>query len=276
MTMLASGVIREMGTDPVNAVLRFGSESAAAPSRAPGQRLLFVDDRPAFELSSWCGTCPMLFERKEGANRTLSVPEFATRVAVGLDELDDSVIDAFGELLPAGRYQPMLLGIEPRLVHPLDRDDYFAHEQVETWGIDSFWGLPAHPRTIYYRTFETAVSADAHLYEFVVPMVPPTWNDATRVAQFDERLRSVSTPTAVAVSILDVCQPAVADESRDYYTHYSLIHFLLDGHHKLEAAAKAGRPLRLLSLLSVDAGLADKHDIASLAGIRSGMPGERR
>ncbi|PKV82542.1 hypothetical protein [Nocardia fluminea] len=42
--------------------------------------------------------------------------------------------------------------------------------------------------------------------------------------------------------------------------------FLLDGHHNLEAAAKAGRPLRLLSLLAVDAGLADKHDIASLAG----------
>ncbi len=73
-----------------------------------------------------------------------------------------------------------------------------------------------------------------------------------------------------------MCQPAFAGEGGDYYTHWALMHFLLDGHHKLEAAAKAGRPLRLLSLLSVDAGLADKQDIDSLTGIRAGLPTERR
>ncbi len=199
MTMLASGDIRTLGTDPSKAVLRFGAESQATPSQAVGPRLLFVDTRPAFELSYWCGSCPVLFERKEGANRTLSMENLATRLADGLDGLDNSVIGSFAELLPVGKYQPMLLGIAPRLVRPLDGDDYFSHEQVDTWGIDSFWGLPAHPRTPYYRTFDTPVSADAHLYEFVIPMVPPNWNDATRVAEFQQRLSASSTPTAVAV-----------------------------------------------------------------------------
>ncbi|GGQ85139.1 hypothetical protein [Streptomyces flaveolus] len=64
--------------------------------------------------------------------------------------------------------------MEPRLVIPEKEGDYFSGAQVTTWGIDQFWGLPQHPHTPYYLTFETAVSSDAHLYELVVPMVPPT------------------------------------------------------------------------------------------------------
>src|SRR3712207_8981309 len=62
----------------------------------------------------------------------------------------------------------------------------------------------------------------------VVPMVPPTWNDAARVEEYAERLQASSTPTAVAVSTLDVCAPAV-DHGTDYYAHWGLTHFLLDG-----------------------------------------------
>ena len=118
------------------------------------------------------------------------------------------------------------------------------------------WGLPEYPRTPYYRTFETSVDSGAHLYEFVVPMVPPTWNDRSSVEAFATRLHSSSSSTAVAVSILDVCQPADSRGDGDYYAHWGLTHFLLDGHHKMEAAASEGLPLRLLSLLSVDASLA--------------------
>ncbi|WP_378742827.1 hypothetical protein [Nocardia brasiliensis] len=269
--MFASGAIRELGSDPRHAVVRFGEEPNPGPAQA-AQRVLLVDGQPAFELSYWCGTCPMLFKRREGAHKTLSVASLAERLTAGLDALDESVIAPFAELLPFGRYVPMLLGIDPRLVHPLDPDDYFAHEQVATWGIDSFWGLPNYPQTVYYRTFDAPVSADAHLHEFVVPMVPPTWNDATRVAQYQQQLQTSSTPTAVAVSLLDICQPAMADESRDdYYIHWSLLHFLLDGHHKLEAAARSHRPLRLLSLLSVDDSLAEQHDIDRLTTVRADL-----
>ncbi|MFG3363957.1 hypothetical protein ACGF0K_03090 [Streptomyces sp. NPDC048156] len=93
------------------------------------------------------------------------------------------------------------------------------------------------------------VDDEAHLYEFVVPMVPPTWNDRERVAEYAEQMERGTMPTAVAVSTLDVCRPAL-DRSTDYYTHWGLTHFLLDGHHKLEAAASVGRPVQLLSLLA--------------------------
>jgi hypothetical protein len=46
--------------------------------------------------------------------------------------------------------------VRPRLVRPADEGDYFAREQVDSWGVEAFWGLPVYPHTPYYRTFELA------------------------------------------------------------------------------------------------------------------------
>lgn len=140
----------------------------------PRRRLLIVDDEPAFELSFYCGTCPLLFRRLETSREKLSLESMQARLRGPLDDPDDGgVVEAFGGLLSEGEYLPLLLDVEPRLVIPGKEGDYFSVEQVTAWGIDQFWGLPEYPHTPYYRTFETAVDADAHLYEFVVPMVPP-------------------------------------------------------------------------------------------------------
>ncbi|GAA5020855.1 hypothetical protein GCM10023335_51080 [Streptomyces siamensis] len=247
--------------------LRFETEPQETQG-GPTRRLLAVDGEPAFELSFWCGSCPFLFRRLAGARQTLSMASLRERLAEPLPGLDEGVIDAFGTLLPEGVYLPLLLRVEPRLVVPGQEGDYFSHEQVDTWGIDQFWGLPEYPHTPYYRTFETVVDDDAHLYEFVVPMVPPTWNDRERVEEYVEQMRQGQVPTAVAVSTLDLCQPAL-DLSTDYYQHWGLTHFLLDGHHKLEAAASAGRPVQLLSLLALDESLAEAADHGRLAALRS-------
>ena len=153
--------------------------------------------------------------------------------------------------------------------------------QVATWNLEGFWGLPHYPQTPYYRTFETVVraearmyEAEAHLYEFVVPMVPPSWNEPARVTELAEKLARSSGPTAVAVSTLDVSQPA-NQAGPDFYAHWGLTHFLLDGHHKLQAAAQIGRPLQLLSLLSVDASLATPEQVQSVPELLT-RPASRR
>lgn len=215
--VLASASPRLLGVE-TGARVRFGEEAKVEGAWA-GRRLLFLDDKPAFELSFWCGTCQFLFKREHGANETVSLADVEARLAAGVDDLDEEVISAFAALLPLGEYVPLLLQVQPRLVRPVGAGDYFAEEQVATWGVESFWGLPEYPRTPYYRTYETAVAAEAHLFEFVVPMVPPSWNDADRVEAHRERLDSSSRPTAVGVSTLDVCAPAEDWNSTDYFDH---------------------------------------------------------
>ena len=260
--------------------MRVGEEPKQEGTFA-GRRLLFLDERPAFELSFWCGTCQFLFKRLEGANQTASLAEVGQRLADGLDGIDEEIVDRFAGLLPQGTYVTMLLQIEPRLVLPADDDDYFANEQVATWNVEGFWGLPHYPQTPYYRTFEAVVraeahmyDAEAHLYEFVVPMVPPSWNEPERVRELAERLARSARPTAVAVSTLDVSQPA-NQAGPDYHAHWGLTHFLLDGHHKLQAAAQIGRPLQLLSLLSVDASLATPEQVQCVPELLT-RPASRR
>lgn len=266
--MIRLGEPRSLGVPAPEARLHFDTELQEIGG-GPRRRLLMVDDEPAFELSFYCGTCPLLFRRLETATQKLSLESVQDRLAGALEDPDDGgVIEAFGALLPEGEYLPLLLDVEPRLVVPGKEGDYFSGEQVATWGINQFWGLPEYPHTPYYRTFETAVDHDAHLYEFVVPMVPPTWNERERVEEYVALMGRGTVPTAVAISTLDVCQPSLG-LADDPSTHWGLTHFLLDGHHKLEAAATAGRPVRILSLLALGEGLAGAEDSARLPAVRT-------
>ncbi|MFI6090688.1 hypothetical protein [Streptomyces sp. NPDC051218] len=266
--MIRSGAPRSLGLPAPEARLGFDTEWKKTGG-GPRRRLLMVDDEPAFELSFYCGTCPFLFRRLETAREKLSLEGVQERLTGALDDPDDGgVIDAFAALLPEGEYLPLLLSVEPRLVVPGTEADYFSSEQVMTWGVDQFWGLPEYPHTPYYRTFETAVDTDAHLYEFVVPMVPPTWNERERVGEYVALMGQGTVPMAVAVSTLDVCEPA-SGMPIDHYRHWGLTHFLLDGHHKLEAAATVGRPVRILSLLTLGDSLAGAEECARLPALRA-------
>jgi hypothetical protein len=118
------------------------------------------------------------------------------------------------------------------------------------------------------------MGGNRHLYEFVVPMVPPVWNERETVAGY-RTADGVEPATAVAYSLLDVVQPAM-EEGEDYYEHWILTHFLLDGHHKMEAAAAVGRPVRLLSLVDESSSLASREDLTALVRARSQAMRTRR
>ncbi|HSU35413.1 MAG TPA: hypothetical protein VLJ88_07115, partial [Propionibacteriaceae bacterium] len=57
------------------------------------------------------------------------------------------------------------------------------------------------------------------------------------------------TPTALALSVIDVTQPHDSDQA-----HWGLTHFLLDGHHKIDAAARQNLPLRILCVIALGEG----------------------
>jgi len=228
-----------------------------APGTAFPPRRLMLRGLPTFELNLWCGTCPALFKKlREPEEADLGIVN--QRLNAGLVAIDENVLRAYGKILPKSMYTVALLDIVPALVEPGTSSDYFTHELVTTWGADEFGGAD-DPGTPYYRTFETALDSDRHLYEFVVPMVPPSWNTADRVKEYAEQ--DPAEATAVAYSLLDVLQPAM-DEGEDYYEHWVLTHFLLDGHHKVEAAARGARPVRLLSLLDEQISIAAPEDVA--------------
>lgn len=260
--LLAADPVRELGSPSPRLVF----------SDLPNRRTLSVDGATAFELNWWCGTCPYLFERQPGARTAPSVDGLRDRLDSGLDRVDDDVVTAYGSLLPEGGYLPMLLEATPRRVAPGGVGDFFTAENRVTWGQPE---AGASPGTEYYRTFETRIDDDAHLYEFVVPMVPPSWNEPATVDEHAERLAKGAAPTAVALTTLDVIDPVWAEAGSDLHTQWCLTHFLLDGHHKIAAAARLGRPMRLLALLSLDNSLADEDQVARLHELLGRPPAGR-
>lgn len=229
---------------------------------AEWDRYLTIDGKSAYNLGNICGTCAFLFERMDGANRAVSVESLVERLSKGVDDLDDALIKTLAELMPVSQYEVCLFTFTPQLTAPGSRGDYFAIEQVENQGgVDSFWGLPHYPKVPYYRPRERLEAKvprgnDAKIFDFLIPMFPETWLDESRVERYISALENDEQPTAVSISILDVKGPA--DCGTD---HWCMAHYILDGHHKIAAAARAGKPVSLIAFIAIDHGISSAEQL---------------
>jgi hypothetical protein len=230
-------------------------------------RFITLDGKKAFHIGNICETCAFLFERLDGANSKVSPSELSKRFKDGIAQLDEDLLRMVAAALPAGDYKALLLECVPRRVMPLEAGDYFREEQVALWGIDSFWGLPHYTKTEYYRTGPMTMTNSKGLFEFIVPMFPKTFLDWDAVRSYEALLSGGATPTALAVSVLDVKQPAEWDGDPEINAHWCLTHYLLDGHHKTFAASQLGLPISILSFLAVEKGVSTREEIAEMVQV---------
>ena len=156
----------------------------------------------------------------------------------------------------------LLLRCVPRLVVPSKEGDYFFDEQVALWGVDSFWGMPHYTKAEYYRTGLANIGNKRGLFEFVVPMFPKNYLRADTISSYKIAFSESVLPTALAISILDVKQPANWNGNPDITEHWCLSHYLLDGHHKFYAAAELGAPVSILSFLAPEKGVSSREQVA--------------
>ena len=239
-----------------------GFETAGGGSWPKWHRYLTLDGKRAYELGNICSTCAFFFERMEGANKKVEVDDLVGQLESGLSANDHATIEKLGTMIPAGSYRANFIELTPDAVELGTNNDYFVKEQQAVWGLDGFWGLPHDPRVPYYRASSRAISATQRLFEFVMPMYPRNWLKPERVAEYREALRQDKRPTAVCLSILDVKGAAVGDAEE--FEHWCLAHYVLDGHHKIEAAALAGKPVTLVSFVTCDHGVSTPEQVAKL------------
>lgn len=229
-------------------------------------RYLTIEGKKAFHIGNICGTCSFFFERLEGANTSVNAEAIIDALNKGVKNLEPSIAQALALIVPDGKYKLLLQDIRPRLVKPGEKADYFTDEQVALWGVNGFWGMPHFPKTEYYRLQTKQMKKGRGLFEFLVPMFPHNWLESKRLAEYETIYNNNEMPSAVSISILDVKSPADWDEEKDITSHYCLAHYLIDGHHKVYAAAKTGKQLTLISFLAVSQGVSSDEEITELLG----------
>ena len=243
-----------------NTVLGF--ETVGDGNWSVWDRYLTIEGKRAYHIGNICETCAFFFERLGGANQSVSPSEVSGELKQGLKELDSTFLNKVMKIIPAGQYQVSLLKIVPQLVKLGSKADYFVSEQVDLWGIDSFWGLPYSPKIEYYRGQTVALSERDQLFEFIIPMFPKHWLHHQEIEGYTKRMQEMkSIPTALVLSVLDVKQPSDWDGDPTITRHYCLAHYLIEGHHKTYAASQLDKPITILSFLAIDKSIALEQDI---------------
>lgn len=165
------------------------------------------------------------FQTLHDQNLPLTPRQLSTQLEAGLTTVSQAIIDTVVVLLPKGRYRVNLVTVTPTLIAQGNLPRGVSCEA------DYFWlcGLQT-----------TDQRAD---YELVLPLVPPSELMPDRVAFYQTQLTHGDTPTALALSMYDGRAPM------GIYSQTALVHFLLDGHHKMMAASQSAKPLSILSFL---------------------------
>lgn len=230
---------------------------------AETDRYLCVDGKRAYHLGFACQTCSLLFERLSGANQAIQIEATADALREGIASLNDEVVRVIGSGIPEGDYCAILAECRITMIKPGEANDYFVKEQIALWGEHTFWCLPHDPRVPYFRAGDRDMGESKRFFNFIAPMFPTQWLKMTTLAEYKRAFETKTSGTALALAILDVRGPAdwKGEEPPDPVEHWCLTHYLIDGHHKLNAASETGKALRLLSFISASLGVSEHKDI---------------
>jgi hypothetical protein len=203
--------------------------------------LLILDGEPVAGIGGGCGTCEFLFDlRGEPDPNALDLARSSTER--GIVDLSDPIVDEFGSLVPKGGYVIGLFEAHPRRAGSPDTPDYFGNEQAAAWGEDH----EVQPDRDYYRVGDAQLQGPDRLFEFLVPLQPVAGLESARVRHYEAAARTGARPTAVSIGIVEVHFPYDEHE-----VHWIFANYLIDGHHKVEAAARQGTPITVLSFISL-------------------------
>ncbi|MCZ4497403.1 MAG: hypothetical protein JWM25_1988 [Thermoleophilia bacterium] len=220
-------------------------------------RILF-DGNPTYEFGNPCGTCGVTFDKVTDVDFRLD-DELAASLLGTLNRLPADVdLLRLGRVLQSGKWDVGVFEGIPRLIEPGAEGDFFVEEVTPLHG--SGQNDQGRPRTSYYRfgmdttiakrfNFESAPVLRASL---IAPMQNPAAADEGRVQHWLTQHEAGHQLTALAVGIVDFQGPAfwdAIDAGCAYREHQVLTHYLLDGHHRVLAGARAGAPVRILSFI---------------------------
>jgi len=189
---------------------------------------LDIHGQPIYFIGNNCGTCPAIFSRVHNAKLPLTPKQLSNQLDTGIGTISQDIINTVSVLLPKGRYNIKLSTVKPSMITEKNLPTQIGCQS------DYFW---------LCRFAKRGKGAE---YEIILPIVAPLELNPKRIEFYKAIFERGLEPTALAFTIHD--NRAVNNE----IPQIALVHFLLDGHHKVMAASQMSRKISLLSFERLD------------------------
>lgn len=219
-------------------------------------RFISFEGEKLFHIGNICGTCEFFFHRVlDRFVPSFEIDSIRSALESGIGSLNGPAT-AFAELLPDGEYVAALFEVQPKQAGTEQAPDYFTEEQRLAWRGESEGESEAAGG--YYRGESRLLSPGEMLFEFLIPLYDAEKLDPARVEHYRRLIRSGLQPTSVAIGVLDVKEsqswPEIdgREQKPECPSHWCFANYLLDGHHKVRASSLEGKPISLLTFISLD------------------------
>ena len=229
--------------------LRLGSDR-------PWWRDLDLDGQPLYRIGNICDTCEAMFSKYEIDKLPLTPLGLSENLRLGLTNVSDEIIETVKAILPNGNYFIGLLNFQPELIE-FHKSDLYLWENCQPAKIPNEWLTNSEiiKPWWYAQPKKSPGFQEGKLYEATLPLVSRKSLHKKEIDKYVPDFKNnVIKPTALALSVGDVRY--VSGRGFDW----RLLHFLLDGHHKMMAASQSGEPITILSFLNVDESFSPKEE----------------
>ncbi len=203
--------------------------STEEPTRT-SSRYLTVHGQKVFDLGILCETCSFLYTRLSDTPMPLQPDELSLLLHNGLESVNKDIIETIRKLIPSGQYTTGLITLFPEFVKHLG---YVGYGEIT----ESF-----------YFAGKDKVDDHGEIEQAIIPLFTPESLKKNIVEKYKSDIVEGAKPTALAISIAEG-KHMMSGGGYDAPDCISLMHFLIDGHHKVHAASELGRPITLLSFL---------------------------
>ncbi|WP_165024303.1 hypothetical protein [Dysgonomonas sp. ZJ279] len=217
-------------------------------------RYISYNNKHLFHIGNVCGTCQFFFSQlKTDLTASYTIEEVRDSLNSGLNKLDENLLQYLKDILPVGDYECLLLKIYPHQTCFNGKGDYFAEDQALLWN----YGEEKSEQIgmTYYRGMDKIILDKEKLFEFFIPLYQPQSLNEDRVLFYQNQIKKGIQPTAISLSVVDTKESMIFDEESEdgVICHWGFANYLLDGHHKIQAAAREQKTITLISFISKDA-----------------------
>jgi hypothetical protein len=232
-------------------------------------RFITYNNQQLFHIGNVCGTCNFFFHKLDiTINEKLAPKLLIQKLNEGITKLDKETVEQYSVLFPNDQYEVLLFEFKPKLVFPGDKNDYFSNDLFKTWENDEIENqeeddddeenyIDHKKATIeYYRGQDKPIKDEDKIYEFFIPIFQNSQLDEQRIKYYEDLVEAGQKPTVLALSFLDVKCPCFyptingIEVKPDYFTHWCFANYLIDGHHKIQAAYRKQKSITILTFLA--------------------------